>query len=87
MQRQYSLHSSMLRGKLLCQHRLLTSKVTVSCREGGGMDGRLRATQKDRHYRRQESEKSDTAVAAVHLVCFPLISHFHWPKSFCRGMN
>lgn len=45
MQSQYSSHSSMLMEKMLCQHSLLTAKVTVI--RGGGGDG-SRAALKDR---------------------------------------
>lgn len=53
MQRQYSSHTSVLMEKLLCQHSLLTAKVTVSSEAGleaaldagreGGTDDGLRA--------------------------------------------
>ena len=45
LQRQYSSRTSMLMEELLCQHSLLTGKVTVSsggragCREGGREGG------------------------------------------------
>lgn len=93
MQHQYCSHTSVLMDKLLCQHRLLTGKVTVSSggglgavREGGGTDDGSRAAWEDRGrdvITVRSPQTSDTA--AVHLNQLTLLFHFYWHKSSCGG--
>lgn len=84
MQRQYTLHTGTAVEKLLCQHGLLTAKVTVSWGGGrrgldtgwGGMDDGSRAAMKDGGRDVMDVRSpgtSDNAVTALRPSPLPLL--------------
>lgn len=85
--------------KLLCQHSLLTGKVTVSSGEGrrdGWWIESCVEGQREGHYpsgtlsglRRQVTLQWLQSISwSSYLTRLPPLPHFYWHKSFCREMN
>lgn len=95
MQRQYTSHTGAAVEKLLCQHGLLTAKVTVSWGVGGWEEGAGHGEGKggmmDRGLQRR-TEGGTLRMSGVPgratmrwLRSVPPLSHFYWHKSFYKG--
>lgn len=89
-QRQYTLHTGTAVEKLLCQHGLLTAKVTVSCVWGGLDTGRGGMDDGSRLQWRTEGGTLRMSgvpgrVTMRWLWSVPPLSHFYWHKSFYKG--